>query len=79
MGYTTIQILPETRKKLAGLKMYDRQTYDELLNALMSLVPKGDEEGEYGDEFRAGLLRARIDLAEGRTISHEELKKRLGL
>ena len=79
MDYTTIQILPETRKRLAKLKIYERQTYDELLNALMGLVPKGDDEGEYKDEFRAGLLRARIDLAEGRTISHGELKKRLGL
>jgi len=37
------------------------------------------EEGEYTDDLRAGLLRARIDIAEGRTITHEELKKRLGL
>lgn len=77
-GYTSIQILPETRQKLAGLKR-GRETYDELLNKLLELIPKGDDEGEYTDEFRLGLLNARLDLKHGRVISHQELKKRLGL
>lgn len=79
MVYTSIQIMPETRLKLAALKMYPRETYDGLLNRLMDLVPSGDDEGEYSDDFRAGLLRAKIDLTQGKTRSHEQVKKSLGL
>ncbi|NYZ78155.1 hypothetical protein H0N96_02015 [Candidatus Micrarchaeota archaeon] len=79
MAYTTIQVSAETREKLAKLKTYERETYDELLNALLSLVPSGDDEGEYTDEFRIGLLRAKEDIRKNRVYSHEFVKKQLGL
>ena len=79
MDYTTIQILPDTRMRLAQLKSSERETYDQLLNKLLQLVPKGDDEGEYKEEFRIGLLNAKLDLKHGRVISHEDLKRKLGL
>ena len=79
MTYTTIQILPSTRMKLAQLKSGERETYDNLLNKLIQLVPEGDDEGKYTDEFRVGLLNAKLDLKHGRTISHDALKRQLGL
>ncbi|MFQ5405923.1 MAG: hypothetical protein ACE5DI_02075 [Candidatus Micrarchaeia archaeon] len=79
MVYTSIQINPSTRKKLALLKGGSRETYDEVLNKLLELIPTRDDEGEYTNEFRMGLLNARLDLKRGNTISHAELKKRLGL
>ena len=45
MAYTTIQIDVATREKLAAMRSYERETYDELLNTLMELVPSGDDEG----------------------------------
>ncbi len=78
MTYTSIQISPQTRKRLARFKESERETYDSLLNKLMELVPSGDDEGEYTEQFRLGLLNARISLKEGRTISHEKAKKALG-
>ena len=45
----------------------------------MMLVPEGDDEGKYTEEFRVGLLNARLDLMRGNVISHSEAKKRLGL
>ena len=78
-AYTTIQLSKETREKLSALKTYERESYDELLRELLALVPSGDEEGEYTGEFRAGLLRARLDLKHGKAVSHAELKKRLGI
>ena len=71
--------MPETRLRLAQLKSSERETYDELLNKLLSLVPEGDDEGKYTDEFRMGLLNARLDLRDRRIIPHDELKKKLGL
>ena len=79
MVSTTIQIDKSTREKLAKLKTSDRETYDEVLNRLLSLVPEGDEEGEYTDSFRMGLLLAKCEIKEGKVISHVEAKRRLGL
>lgn len=79
MAMTTIQIRQATRAKLARLKSGRRETYDELLNKLLALVPEGDEEGRYTQAFRVGLLEARLDIKEGRVVAHEDVKKRLGL
>ena len=75
---TTIQLTPATRQRLSALKGSPRETYDELLNKLISLVPAGDDEGLYSDSFRIGLLSARMDIREGRLTEHEVVKKRLG-
>jgi len=45
----------------------------------MALVPEGDEEGRYTEAFRLGLLQARLDVKEGRIVTHKEVKRRLGL
>ena len=76
---TTIQVSSKTRKRLARLKATSRETYDEVLNKLLALVPEGDEEGLYTQSFRVGLLSARLDFKEGRVVDHERVKKRLGL
>jgi hypothetical protein len=78
-AYTSIQLLPQTRHKLAQLKTSGRETYDDVLNKLMMLIPEGDDEGKYTEEFRIGLLNAKLDLMRGNVISHAEVKKRLGL
>ncbi|HLC68770.1 MAG TPA: hypothetical protein VJH24_02930 [Candidatus Bilamarchaeaceae archaeon] len=79
MTYTTIQIQEKTRERLAKIKASERETYDQLLNALLDLVPSGDDEGAYTEEFRASLLRALGDVKHGRTHSTEQVKKQLGL
>ncbi len=76
---TTIQLSPETRSRLAELKQNPRESYDEVLNKLLALVPSGDEEGRYTQAFRVALLGARLDVRAGRTVSHAQLKRRLGL
>ncbi len=79
MPYTTIQISKVTREKLNRLKVGNRVTYDEILTALMSLIPEGDEEGKYSQEFRASLLRSLLDIKSGRVYTTAELKKQLGI
>ncbi len=78
-AYTSIQIKPETREMLARLKQDPRETYDSVIRKLASLIPTGDEEGEYTHEFRVSLLNARIDLMTGKTTSLREVEKMLGL
>ena len=79
MATTTIQLSPATRQKLSRLKSSSRETYDELLNKLLALIPEGDEEGPYTEAFRVGLLNARLDIREGRLTDHDRVKRRLGL
>ena len=75
---TTIQLSSPTRQRLAALKATPRETYDELLNKLMALVPEGDDEGLYTDSLRIGLLAARLDIRARRVTDHDVVKKRLG-
>jgi len=79
MGTTTIQVSTEARERLASLKASERETYHELLERLMALIPEGDDEGLYTQAFRVGLLDARLDVKEGRLTDHREVKRRLGL
>jgi len=79
MATTTIQIKSRTKDKLARLKSGTRQTYDELVNLLLAMVPEGDGEGRYTEEFRLGLIRAELDSRAGRVTDHQTVKKRLGL
>ena len=76
---TTIQLSSSTRQRLAALKATPRETYDELVNKLIALVPEGDDEGLYTDSFRIGLLSARLDIRARRVTDHDLVKKRLGL
>ena len=79
MQTTTIQVSKKLKGKLDQLKVHPRETYGDVIEMLLNLVPKGDEEGEYTDEFRLALLRGHMDIMAGRTVSLSEAKKRLGL
>ena len=76
---TTIQIDKETRERLSGLKSSERDTYDEVLNKLIDLIPSGDDEGAYSDEFKASLLRGISNIKNGNTVSLNDFKKRVGM
>jgi hypothetical protein len=78
MTVPAIRISTTTKRKLAGLKSSD-ETYDDLINKLLLLVPEDDDVGRYANAFRQGLIRARLDLKEGRLVTHEVVKRRLGL
>lgn len=79
MATTTIQISSATRARLSRLKSDPRETYEDVLNKLLSLIPEGDEEGRYTEAFRIGLLNARLDIKARRLTEHAQVKKQLGL
>jgi len=79
MAATTIQVSASTRDRLAHLKSDPRETYDDLLQKLMALIPEGDEEGRFTEAFRVGLLNARLDVRRGRLTDHAKVRKQLGL
>lgn len=77
--YTTIQINKTTREKLNELKPYKKATYDEIIEALIDLIPEGDDEGKYTAEFKASLLRGLLDIKHGRTYTTDEVKRLIGV
>ncbi len=79
MSDSTIHIGDSTKLRLKALKEAGGMTYDKLMRALLSLIPEGDDEGKYTDEFKASFLEGSLDIAEGRVVSFEELKRRLEL
>lgn len=74
-GTTTIKVNAKTRDALQALK--GSRSYDELLGMLLKLVPEGDDEGRFTDDFRLSLLDGL--LYDGPRISHEDLKREFGL
>ena len=76
---TTIQLEKKTRDELSSLKAYKRESFDDVLKKLLYMIPKGDDEGEYKDEFRAELLESYYEARTGKGIPFEDIKKELGL
>ncbi len=76
--FTTIQITKNRREQLANLR-YGRETYDELIGALLQLVPSGDDEGNYSNDFRSSLVRGLLDIRHGRTYTSSDVRQRLGI
>ena len=74
---TTIRINAETRAKLSTLKRSSMETYDDVILALMSLIPEGDAEGKYNAEFRASLLRSLLDFKGGNIHSMKKVEKQI--
>ena len=74
-GTTTIKVNTQTRDALQALK--GGRSYDDLLGMLLKLVPEGDDEGRFTDDFRLSLLEGL--LYDGPRISHEDLKREFGL
>lgn len=79
MTYTTIQINKITRSRLQNFKLSKRETYDEILNALMDLIPSEDDEGEYSEEFKNSIIKGLLDIKHSRTYTLEQVEQRLGL
>jgi len=42
-----------------------------------AFIPKGDEEGQYSDEFRIGLLEVHFEAKKGKLIPFEALRKEI--
>ena len=70
---TTIQISNEVKVLLDRMKMFQRETYNE---TLMNMI---EDNMRINEKTRKELDEARKEIKLGKTISHEEVKKRLGL
>ncbi|RLG69859.1 MAG: hypothetical protein DRO07_01525 [Candidatus Iainarchaeum archaeon] len=71
MAITTIRISTQTKKKLEKLKIFERESYEDVIERLINIAsdePLSEEEGRLIEES----LR---DIKEGRVLSLEEAER----
>jgi len=70
---TTIQISDNVRGTLEKMKMFERETYNEVIERMI------EDEREVNEKTRKEIEERRKEGKAGKIISHEEVKKRFGL
>lgn len=77
---TTIQIPIKLKKELTSFKDYNRETYADVIEKLMSIAKQDEEDKlELSDETLKDIEEARRDIKKGRVYSTKQIKKELGL
>lgn len=70
---TTIQISEKLLKELKQRKLYDKESYEELIWDLL------EDSMELSEETKRSIEQSRKEIEEGKTITLEEVKKKLKL
>lgn len=73
METTTIQISNGLRDTLVERKLYNKETFEEVIWDLV------EDSMELSEETLKNIKEAEADIKAGRVYSHEEVKERLGL
>jgi hypothetical protein len=68
----TIQVEQSTKEVLEKMKIYKRETYNEVLERLL------EEIQELNEETKKEIELARKAVEEGRYVTYEDLKKEMG-
>jgi hypothetical protein len=75
MAMTSVQLRPETKKRLDDLKLHPRETYDELISRLADAAY--DDES-LSDEEIESIRESEKDIQAGRVRSLRQIMKDLG-
>lgn len=67
---TTIQISQELLERLRTMKMYDRESYE---NIIWDMV---EDRMEFSEQTKKNILQSEKEIREGKIVSLEELKKK---
>ncbi|MDP7457869.1 MAG: hypothetical protein QGH47_04035 [Candidatus Woesearchaeota archaeon] len=70
---TTIQISEELAEKLKDKKLFDKETYEEVIWDLI------EDTQELSDQTKKEIEQSRKEIKEGKFFTHEQVKKELGL
>jgi len=70
---TTIQISKNLLGTLKAMKMYDKESYENILWGLI------EDRMEFSEETKKNIAQSEREIREGKTVSLEEIKKRLGM
>ena len=72
MATTSIQISQDLQKELNRMKLYDRETYEEVIWNII------EDTKELSEQTHAEIAQARKEMARGEFISFADVKKRYG-
>ena len=70
---TTIQISNNVKQILDRMKLFNRDTYNEVIERML------EDNLELNERTKKEILEARKEIARGKFMTHEEVKKKLGL
>ena len=73
MAITSIQISKELAKELKKRKMYDKESYEEIIWDLI------EDTMELSEETKKNIAISQAQIERGETYTLEEVKKELGL
>jgi len=70
---STIQVSKVLMKTLQARKMYEKESYEEIIWDLL------EDSMELSAETKRAIERSKKEIAEGKFYTHEQVKKELGL
>ena len=70
---TTMQVSEKLQDTLKRKKLYDKESYEEVIWNLV------EDSQEVNAETKQEIEQARADIKAGKFFTHEQVKKRLGL
>ncbi len=73
MDTTTIQISKDLLQDLKSRKMYDKESYEDIIKDLM------EDTMELSEQTLANIRKSEADIKAGRVHTLEEVEKRLGV
>jgi len=74
MPSTTVWVSPETKKRLAGMKRYPRETFDDVIRRLMDTT---EDDEPLSDEAIRGIEASLEDIKAGRLLTLDEARAEL--
>ena len=74
---TSIQLEKRTKAKLEKLKIFPRESYDDVVNRLLNVTE--EDEGILSEKTIRDLEEGVADIKAGRVYTSEQVKKKLGL
>ncbi len=69
---TTIQVSRELLETLQKRKLYDKESYEEVIWDLL------EDSMELSEETKRNIEKSRAEIKAGKTYTHEQVKKMLG-
>jgi len=70
---TTIQVSRNLLEKLKQMKQYNKESYEEIIWDLL------EDRIEFSEETKKNIEQSKKEIAEGKTISLVEVRKKYGL
>jgi len=70
---STIQVSIELMEKLKSRKMYDKESYEDIIWDLL------EDSRELSQETKKNIEQSRKEIAQGKTVPLAQVKKKLGI